>query len=426
VSSPSSSSSGPPSDEAAPDRLSLFQRLTAFETVLIAGGFVLFLVLLYEMEVPSPDGSFLTPPLVAAAGAILLWPLRHHYAVRALLFSGGFLLLLWFVDRVSGVLIPFVSVYLIAYLLNPAVERLDRRFGVPRWLSSLGTTVFVVGGLVVIGLILVPNVINQIETLSTRMIDGIDALRSWLAALPLLDRLEGAGLIDKQTVLRELTQLVQTQADRLPQTAERLVRSLGSILGVFTLLAIAPVLLFYTLKDYPAIKDALIGLFPTAGGRRDYLVKAGTIVGSYLRGQIIISLIAAFNVSVALLLLDVPFGLLIGVIGGLLNFVPNLGTIVTMALGGLIAFLFGGWVELLIVVAVLLGQAALEQSILTPNILGYQVGVHPVLVLLSLLVFGAFMGVFGLFIAVPATALLLTGYRAYREELTLELSDYGP
>lgn len=74
---------------------------------------------------------------------------------------------------------------------------------------------------------------------------------------------------------------------------------------------------------------------------------------------------------------------------------------------------------------VLLGESLLEQSVLTPNILSYQVGLHPLLVLFSLLTFGVLLGVFGLLIAVPVTAILVTGHRAYRDELTLDLSEYG-
>jgi predicted PurR-regulated permease PerM len=185
------------------------------------------------------------------------------------------------------------------------------------------------------------------------------------------------------------------------------------------------VILFYTLKDYPYIKRALIGLFPTLEGRRDYLIDAGSIVGNYLRGQLIISAIATINVSFWLLIGGVPFWLLIGLLAGLLNFIPNLGAIITMILGVFIALTAGGWVKALIVVIVLLGQSFLEQSVLTPNIMSHQVGLHPLLILLSLLVFGSFFGIFGLLIAVPATAIMVTGYRAYREELTLELNEYG-
>lgn len=418
-------SDGGASDVEPPDNASLFQRLTAFESVLIAGGFVLFLVLLYEMEVPPQEGSFLNPPLVAIAGAVLLWPLRKQQTVRALLLSGGVLLLLWAMNQVAAVLAMFVSVYLLAYLLNPAVTRLRASYRVPRWLSSLVASVLAVGVVVLFFLLLAPSIAEQIDALSDRLVGGVDSLRAWLTSSTVLDSMENAGVIQKQDAINQLQQFIQQQAQKLPRAAERLARSLGSLLGVVTLLALVPVLFFYTLKDYPGIRDALIGLFPTAAGRRDYLIDAGSIVGRYLRGQLIISGIAAFNVSLFLFLFDIPFWLLIGLMAGVLNFIPNLGAIATMIIGGLIALIFGGWVKAVILVAVLLGQGLLEQSLLTPNIMSYQVGLHPVLVLFSLLVFGSFLGIFGLLIAVPATAILATAYRAYREELTLELSQYA-
>jgi len=413
-----------PAGDDAPNSASFFQRLTAFETVLIAGGFVLFLVLLYEMEVPPRPGSFLNPPLVAIAGAVLLWPLRRHQAVRALLLSGGVLLLLWAMDKVSGVLIPFVAVYLLAYLLNPAVEHLESQYDVPRWASSLAITGLVIGAFTLVLVILVPSITTQLETLSDRVLATVDSLRTWLASSAILDTFEASGLAQKQEVLDQLQRVVRNQARQLPETMQQLLSSLGSVLGAVTLMALVPVLLFYTLKDYCQIRDALVSLFPTAAGRRDYLLDAGSIVGRYLRGQLIISLIATFNVSLLFFLFDIPFWLLLGLITGFLNFVPNLGAIVSMALSCVVAFIFGGWFEVLVVVLVLLGQALLEQSILTPNIMSYQVGLHPVLVLLSLLIFGTFMGIFGLLIAVPVTAILVTIYHACREDLTLELKDY--
>ncbi len=442
-----SSQSGPPSSQrpdppdaasgpsAAPDpsptpsdndlSQSVFERITAFETVLIAGGVVLFLALLYQMQIPSQEGSFLNPPLVGLAGALLLWPLRRQKAARALLISGGVLLLLWTIDKISGILIPFVAVYLLAYLLNPIVAHLKERLRMPRWVSSLLITILAVGTFALVILILAPNVAGQIEGLSDRLIDGMEGLRSWLAATTLFDTLESTGLIEKQEALRQIQTLVQQQARRLPGAVEDLASSLGSVLGVVTVLALVPVLLFYTLRDYPDLQEGLVELFPTAGGKRDYLIRAGSIVGHYLRGQLAISSIAAFNVSMLLFLLDVPFWLLIGLMSGILNFIPQLGAIITMILGSLLAFVLSGWIKAGIVLVVLLGESFLEQSVLTPNILGYQVGLHPVLILFSLLTFGTFLGVFGLLIAVPLTAILATAYRAYRDELTLELDDYS-
>ena len=237
--------------------------------------------------------------------------------------------------------------------------------------------------------------------------------------------LEAAGVIERDTLIRELTDFVQQQTRRLPSAAEEVLASVGSVLGVVTVLALIPVILFYTLKDYPDIRDSLVGLFPTANGRRDYLVEAGGIVGNYLRGQLLIGLISAVNVAVALALFSVPFWLLIALFTGVLNFVPRLGAIVSIVLGGCVALVFGGWMDAVIVLVVILAQQLLEQSVLTPKILSYQMGLHPVLILFALLVFGTFMGVFGLLIAVPATAILVTLYRAWREELTFELNEYG-
>jgi len=429
---PTEAESGPsvsPESEAASDEKdlsqSVFERITAFETVLIAGGVVLFLALLYQMQVPTQEDSFLNPPLVGLAGALLLWPLRRQKAARALLISGGVLLLLWTIDKLSRVLIPFASVYLLAYLLNPVVKQLRERGGLPRWVSSFLITGLVVGSFALIIFILAPSVAGQLEGLSNRLVEGVDGFRSWLAGSIVLDTLESSGLIEKKEALQQIQALLQQQARRLPSAVENVASSLGSVLGIVTLVALVPVLLFYTLRDYPDIQDGLTELFPTAGGRRDYLVQAGSIVGQYLRGQLMISSIAAFNVSVLLFLFDVPFWLLIGLMGGLLNFIPQLGAILTMILGGFVAFVLGGWLKALITILVLLGQSFLEQSVLTPNILSYQVGLHPLLVLFSLLTFGTFFGIIGLLVAVPLTAILVTAYRAYRDELTLELGDYG-
>lgn len=381
--------------------------------------------MLYEMHTPPQDEVFLTPPLVGLAGTVLLWPLRRNRAARALLFSGGLLLLLWTLDKISRVLVPFVAVYLLAYLLNPLIERLRRRFRVPRWLPSLLITVLVVGTFALFIFILAPNVADQIRTLSDRILIAVQNLRSWLATSTVLESLEGAGLLNKKEVLSQIQNMVKRQARQLPGALEGLAASLGSFAGVVTLVALVPVILFYTFRDYPDIQKALVGLFPTTGGHRDYLMEAGGIVGRYLRGQLTISIIAAINVSVLLFLFDVPFWLLIGLLAGILNLIPQIGAIITMLVGSLIALVLGSWVKAALVVVVLLGESLLEQSVLTPNILSYQVGLHPLLVLFSLLVFGTLLGVFGLLIAVPVTAILVTGYRAYRDELSLDLTEYG-
>jgi predicted PurR-regulated permease PerM len=229
-------------------------------------------------------------------------------------------------------------------------------------------------------------------------------------------------------VLAEITLFLNQQATGLargiPAAVQGLLSTVEVILGIIMIAAVMPVVHFYLLKDYPHIKPRLVELFPTFGGRRDYLVRAGSVVGQFLRGQILISAIAAFNVSVALIILDVPFALLIGIIGGVLNMIPNLGIIITYVIGILIAIIFGDpwFLDVVKVAAVLMAEQLLEASVLTPKILSYHVGLHPVLIVLALFVFGYFMGLIGLLIAVPVTALAMAVYKSYRDQMTFELT----
>ncbi len=402
-------------------------RELTFETALLVAGFVLFIVLLFELRTPAGEVHFLNPPLIAAAGAILLWPLRKQRTVRALLLAGGFLILVWFLSRIGVVLLPFLFVYVLAYLFDPVVELARRKYGVPRWILALLATFVIIGFFTLVVFLLVPSVIGQLEELAARVLASLTYLREWLMTSAVLDELETSGLIEKNDIILQISNAIQDQAARITTGIPNIVQSVigyaGSILGLITTMAIIPVILYYTLKDYPFITRRLIQLFPTYGGRRDYLVKAGEVVGNYLRGQIIISAIGAFNVSLVLILFDVPFALLIGLLAGVLNMIPNLGAILTNVIGILIAVVFGDpwFIDALIVFLTLLGQSFLETMILSPKILSEQVGLHPVLILLSLLVFGYFLGMFGLLIAVPATALIMTVYKTYRSEFTLEL-----
>ena len=109
-------------------------RTLVFQGVLVAGGVLTFLFLLVELR------DFLTPLLLAAAGAVLVWPLREQHVVRSLLLAGGLLVLLWLFSTLGNVLLPFVAVYLLAYLLDPAVGWAERRWRLPRWAGSLVLT----------------------------------------------------------------------------------------------------------------------------------------------------------------------------------------------------------------------------------------------------------------------------------------------
>jgi predicted PurR-regulated permease PerM len=408
---------------------------SGFEVVAFAGAMVLFLFLMYDMHAfgdeLSVEANYLVVPLLALSAALLVWPMRHESAVRGLLLAGGLVVLLWLWQQLFGILLPFLIVYVFAYLFEPLVSRLHQRRRVPRWVSALVIVAIllgIVGGLITF---VVPTLLGEAQNLVTRLVGMVGDLRNWALTSPILDRVAESGLVERDYLVNEITTGIQRVLDGLgasiPQALDRVVSSIGAVLGTLTILSIMPVALFYLLKDYPFITRRLIELFPTFGGRRDYLLKSGSVVGDYLRGQLIICSIAAFNVSLLLLLFGFPYAILMGLIAGVLNLIPNLGALLTMVLGVCVALIFGDPLakDLIVVVAVLLGQALLEGSILSPTILSQQVGLHPVLILISLFVFGVFMGTIGLFIAVPVTAIVMTFYKAYRDRMQLDLLEYG-
>lgn len=371
------------------------------------------------------EGASLSPLVVAGAGIILLWPYRENKSIRGILVAGGFILALWIIGILGGVLTPFAIVFLLAYLLNPAVTWAHEKWNLKRWISSLILTLVFVGVLVLFALLIVPSLAGQLESLASSLIELISGVPQWISDAEILNSLENAGLIQREALTQQLSTFlpnqISTLAAGIPSAAASLTRSVGTLFGLLTTVALIPILLFYILKDYQEIRGALIELFPRVRGNRTYLTHTSKVVGNYLRGQLTISALGAIIVTIPLLIFKVPFALVIGILAGLLNMIPNLGAIMTYIIGGLLMLAFGTIGDFILVMGVLVGQSFLEQSVLTPNIMGQSVGLHPVLIIFSLFVFSAFFGFLGLLIAVPATALLIGLYKAHKEELVMDL-----
>ena len=400
------------------------RRTVSRETVLLGllalGGLVAtFYLLVTQAE--------LGPLLVVVVGGVLVWPLREVRAARPVLLALGVVAAAHLFTQLGGVLAPFAVVFLLAYLLDPAVAWAARRWGVPRWASAAVLTLAALGAAVTAGVFLVPALLGQAEVLLTSASELILRLPTWVEQSAVLDGAEQAGLVDRDALVSELATFVPSQiqaaAERIPAIVTGLVRQIGTVLGTVMTAALLPVLLFYMLKDFPTLRDGLVSVLPRYRGRREYLARAGSVFGSYVRGLLVISAASAVIVAVPLFLLGVPYSLVLGLLAGLLNMIPSVGSILTYILGVSLMLVFGTWTDVLIVLAVLAGQAVIEQAFLTPNVMGQQVGVHPVVVLVALFVFGALFGLLGVLLAVPAAALVAGFVRASREALVLDLAD---
>lgn len=388
--------------------------------LLALGGLASLVLLVVQL------GESLDPLILAAVGLILLWPIRSHKAARAILFALGAVVTVYVIRTLAGVLAPFVGVFVLAYLLNPVVLWAERKWKVPRWVSTAVLTFVAVGVFAAILLLLVPAFVGQIETLAASALGVVADLPAWVAQTSALDPLEEAGLIERETLVRELGTFLPAQiqeiAGGLPALVGNLTKSVGTLISIVTIAALLPVLLYYSLKDYGELRASVVKLFPRFRGDRTYLTRIAHVVGNYLRGQLTISAISALLVGIPAAIFGLPFALLLGLLAGLLNMIPSLGAILTYVFGVALMLLFGTFGDVLIVLAILAVQAIIEQSLLTPNIMSQQVGLHPVVVILSLFVFSTFFGLVGFIIAVPVTALLAGVLEAYREAFVLDIA----
>jgi predicted PurR-regulated permease PerM len=367
---------------------------------------ILFLGLLTWLVAPV-----LSPFVAAGAVLYLLWPLREAPVPRRLIGLTILLFALWFLYAVSGLLAPFIVALLIAYICNPAVSALERR-RVPRWVSSLGVVLVLIGAVAAMLIFVIPPAVRQFDS----MISGLGGLArdfsDFLQSGVIFDSLERLGIVVDRAAL----------ADQISPRVEGVLSALlGGVLDVVTgfsalvlhiiNIIIIPFLVFYLLLDYHRLGGKLLGFVP--GGQRarvEYrLAWIDRLLGRYLRGAILVALIQGTLSTVVLWFIGVRYPLVLGIMTALLNFIPYVGLLTTMVVASIVALLSGDPVLARVagVVILYLSQKLLEATVLGPGIIGAQVGLHPVLLILCLLIFGYFLGFIGLLIAVPVTALLV-------------------
>ncbi|MBA3495113.1 MAG: AI-2E family transporter, partial [Gammaproteobacteria bacterium] len=289
----------------------------------------------------------------------------------------------------------------------------------PRTLGVLIVMFLLIGLMILILVILVPLFEQQAATLMQRYPQQLEALSSYIT--PWLHRFG----IDFELDIREIKQALMENLPAAKSFAANLIPSLktgGLALVEFVInLVLVPVVLFYVLRDWD-LMIAQIGETIPKRVRDETISMAcdvDKVLGQFLRGQLSVMLLQSIFYVTGLWLVGLDFALPIGILAGLLTFVPYLGAIVGFVfatLAGLIQFQsLGGLVPVWIVF--FLGQL-LEGMVITPRLVGERIGLHPVLVIFSLLAFGQLFGFFGVLLALPASAALVVGFKYLHQKYT--------
>ena len=358
--------------------------------------------------------AIISPFVLVGAILYLLYPFREVELAKRLMWLSAALFLVWFLYSLLALLTPFIIAFLLAYILNPAVTRLEaRKF--PRWASSLVVVLLMFGIAIAVVLFVVPPAAQQFDDI----IKGVAAIAgdfsTRLKAGRLFEFLASYGVDAARAqafIGEQLSPRLEKILSSLFEALFGLVTSVSSLALQLINIIIIPFLFFYLLKDLPRLLERWALLIPDRNRRRAREIsrRLDDVLGQYFRGAIIVAVIQGVISTIGLTIIGVNYSLVLGIMAGILDFIPYVGLLTSMTVSCIVALISGDPVaaKVLAVIVLFLSQKLLEAVVLGPKIVGTKVGLHPVLLILSLLVFGYFLGFLGMLIAVPATALLLT------------------
>lgn len=307
----------------------------------------------------------------------------------------------------TPVLTPFAASLLLAWLGDPVVCRLQKRGMSRNGAVALVFTLMVLA-VVVLVLILVPVIQEQVVVLVSSVPNYLD----WLAktGLPWLQAKTGLDIVvwlDQDALIDMLKRNWKGASGIATQVLGVVTQSGFTVLGWFANIVLIPFLTFFFLRDWGLLVQRVAGLVPRARAAvvAQLAQESDAVLGSFLRGQFLVMLAMGVFYAVGLWGVGLEVGILIGVLAGLLTFIPYIGP-TTVLVGGVIAALvqFGDWQHLVGVLAVWgLGQV-LESYVLTPKLVGDRVGLSPVTVVFAVMTGGTLFGFLGMLLALPVAS----------------------
>jgi len=302
---------------------------------------------------------------------------------------------------------PLILAGAIVFILNPVVTWEQHR-GMPRALGTALAYLWVVVLVGVAGLLAYPLVADQAEQLGDdwpdiredleeRVDDWAESSEDWPIQIPtwreIEDELDASGEGDQDTI-----------AERVEQ-----VRDVGArVFHIGIIFVLGPIIAFYLLVDLPRLRQLSLELIPSRS-KDEVLVVAGRLnraIGGFFRGQLAVAAIVGVMVSIGLLLIDLPFWLLIGMIAGLFNVIPLIGPWVGGIPGVVIALTTRDVGTAVWVVIVMAAAQQIDNHFISPIVMQRAVKLHPAAVMMALLAGGTLGGFFGLLMAVPTAAVL--------------------
>ena len=307
----------------------------------------------------------------------------------------------------SGILLPFVAGLALAYFLDPLADRLERVGFSRMWATVVILGVFVL--VFVIGLLLLAPL------LASNLADFAAKVPGYAQKLQQLVVEKGAPLLQRFGKTVQPADLQGSMGDVISKGVAwfgDVLKSLWSgsqtLVGIISLVVVTPVVAFYLLVDWDRMIAQMDDWTPPRHRptMRMLASEINDAIGGFIRGQSLVCLLLGAWYAIGLTLCGLNFGFLIGMLAGLISFIPYVGSLTGLVLATSVAIVqfWPDWVMIVAVIAVFFSGQFLEGNILSPKLVGKAVGLHPVWLMFALFAFGALFGFVGLLLAVPLAA----------------------
>ena len=297
-----------------------------------------------------------------------------------------------------SVLMPFVAGMILAYLLDPLVDRIEK-VGIRRSLSTFFVLTIFFVCLAGSSLLLLPVILSQLSNLTSFLPSLINNLEPFIR--------QARSLVDNAIKADNSNQLPLPVADILNWAGGFLTEIISSSLAfanLLSLIIITPIVAFYLLRDWDLIIKKVKSWMPITHKVRmvDQVIKVDRSLSALVRGQGAVCLILALYYSVSLTAVGLQFGILIGIFAGIVSFIPFVGAILGAIFSiGFSIIQFETYTPILLVAGIFLVGQVLEGNFLTPKLIGEAVGLHPVWVIFALLTGATLFGFLGVLLALP-------------------------
>jgi predicted PurR-regulated permease PerM len=336
------------------------------------------------------------------------WQARWFHFTLWVVILAAFII---FLRAVEPILLPFVLGMLVAYLMDPLAGHLQR-LGLSRSLATAIITFGLFALIVTLVVWLTPILYQQGTKLVARAPELLHSLEISMhdqtaPVLKSLNKLTGGD--EAGAIPSDISQIMQRALESGGQLAGKIFSSGAALINVAALLLITPIVCFYMIRDWPSVVRKIDGLLPLAYAPmiREQLYLINRTLAAYLRGQLVVMLLMSAYYIAGLTITGLNFSLALGLLAGCIIVVPYIGSIISVALGLLIAHgQFDMSTDFWQVVAVYGFGQILESQILTPKIIGDRVGLHPLWMLFGMLAGAVLLGMAGVLLAVPLTAVI--------------------